>query len=69
MLLLEPELAAYREELLKFTHGNGILIRPAWVLLHRLPMYSQAPRADLTTAEDLESRLINLPSSAFLNAR
>lgn len=69
VLLLEPELAAYREELLEFTHGNGILTRPAWVLLHRLPMYSQSPRADLTTAEDLESRLINLPSSAFLNVR
>lgn len=69
VLLLEPELAAYREELLEFTHGNGILTRPAWALLHRLPMYSRCPCMDLATAEDLESRMINLPSSAFLHAR
>jgi perosamine synthetase len=69
VLLLEPELAVYREELLEFTHKNGILTRPAWVLLHRLPMYSHSPCMDLATAEDLESRMINLPSSAFLDAR
>jgi perosamine synthetase len=32
-------------------------------LMHRLPMYSGCPRMDLSVAEDLETRLINIPSS------
>jgi perosamine synthetase len=68
LLLLDPDQAASREDLLELTHKNGILTRPAWVLLHRLPMYAQAPRMDLSTAEHLESRIISLPSSAFLGA-
>ncbi len=67
VLLLDPEWAAQREELLELTHNNGILTRPAWTLLHRLPMYTQAPRMDLSMAESLESRMINLPSSVFLD--
>ncbi len=67
-LLLEPGRPGLRDELLEFTHKNGILTRPSWVLLHRLPMYTQAPRMDLSAAESLENRLISLPSSAFLNA-
>lgn len=67
VLLIEPRLVTHREELLEFMHRNGIITRPAWVLLHRLPMYTQAPRMKLSTAENLESRLISLPSSAFLD--
>lgn len=66
VLLLAPEQAAFREELLEFTHKNAILTRPVWELLHHLPMYVKAPRMDLSVAESLESRMINLPSSVFL---
>ncbi len=66
VLLLAPEQAAFREELLEFTHKNAILTRPVWELLHHLPMYLKAPRMDLSVAESLESRMINLPSSVFL---
>ena len=34
--------------------------------MHRLPMYRECPRMDLSVAESLERRLINLPSSAIL---
>lgn len=66
VLLLAPEKAVFREELLEFTHKNAILTRPVWELLHHLPMYVKAPRMDLSVAESLESRMINLPSSVFL---
>lgn len=66
VLLLAPEKAVFREELLEFTHKNAILTRPVWELLHHLPMYVKAPRMDLSVAEGLESRMINLPSSVFL---
>lgn len=42
-------------------------VRPLWMLHHRLPMYSCCPRMDLSASESFENRVINLPSSAFLN--
>ncbi len=67
-LLLDPEAADQRDSLLATMHEAGVLARPAWTLLHRLPMYGDCPRTDLSVAEDLERRLINLPSSAALGA-
>lgn len=51
-----------RDQLLLETHTNGIETRPAWALMHRLPMYAQCQHDGLTTAENLAERLINLPS-------
>jgi len=66
VLLLDEAYAQERDNVLQFTHKNGIMTRPAWTLMHKLPMYEQCPRMDLSTAESLERRIINLPSSAFL---
>lgn len=65
-LLLEKKYSAQRDDLLEKFHQNGILSRPAWTLMHKLPMFAECPRMDLSVAEDLEQRLINLPSSASL---
>ena len=66
-LLLDEELACERDALLALTNDAGIMTRPAWTLMHRLPMFAGFPRmADLSVAESLERRLINIPSSAFL---
>lgn len=56
----------YRDELLTATHAAGIITRPVWTPMHRLPMFTDCPRMDLRVAEELESRIVNLPSSAFL---
>ncbi|EQB4818115.1 TPA: LegC family aminotransferase [Citrobacter amalonaticus] len=42
----------------------NVRVRPAWKLMHRLPMFSHALRDDLTHAITIEERLVNLPSSA-----
>ncbi len=55
-----------RDAFLEFAHQYGLMMRPAWILMHRLPMYQSCPRADLSVSEDLEKRLINLPSSSQL---
>jgi perosamine synthetase len=34
--------------------------------MHRLPMFGESPRGDLSVAESIERRLINLPSSASI---
>lgn len=65
-LLLHKENAHQRDSLLEMTHANGIMTRPAWTLMHRLPMYEELPRMDLSIAEDIEARLVNIPSSVFL---
>jgi len=53
-----------RDELLRASRDGGFLCRPAWNLLHTLPMYRDSPRAGLTNADKLFQSLINVPSSA-----
>lgn len=67
-LLLDRLYADKRDELLKAAHEVNIRMRPAWTLMHRLPMYKDCPRMDLTGAEDLEGRIVNIPSSYSLYA-
>ena len=65
-LLLEESLASQRDAVLAATNDAGLMTRPAWTLMHRLPMYNNAPKAPLPVAESLERRLINIPSSVGL---
>lgn len=58
--------AARRDEVLEALHRAGFLCRPVWTLMHELPMYRDCPRMDLAVSLDMESRIINLPSSANL---
>lgn len=67
-LLLDESEAGQRDRLLELTNGNGIQTRPTWTLMHRLPMYGLCPRMDLSCAESIARRLINIPSSAVLGA-
>lgn len=53
-----------RDAVLETTNGDGIQTRPVWTLMHKLPMYRNCPRMDLSVAEYLEARIINIPSSA-----
>ncbi|SON50980.1 LegC family aminotransferase [Vibrio tapetis] len=52
-----------RDALLKQTNDAGVMTRPIWQLMHRLPMFKDAPRGDLTHSEHIEAHLVNLPSS------
>jgi perosamine synthetase len=61
-VLLDPTLSGQRDAVLEATNAAGLMTRPAWTLMHKLPMYASAPRMDLSVAESLEQRLINLPS-------
>lgn len=60
--VLCPDLDS-RNTLLKQTNAAGIMTRPVWQLMHRLPMFADALRGDLTNSEWAEARLVNLPSS------
>jgi perosamine synthetase len=65
-LLLDESFADQRDAVLSATNDAGLMTRPVWTLMHRLPMYSNAPKALLPVAESLERRLINIPSSSGL---
>ncbi|MFA0724527.1 aminotransferase DegT, partial [Vibrio sp. 10N.222.49.E5] len=51
------------EEILAGTNSAGVMTRPIWQLMHRLPMFENAMRGDLTYSEFIEAHLINLPST------
>ncbi len=65
LLLDEPDMAL-RDEVLAATNDAGLMTRPVWRLMHRLPMYADNPRMPLPVAEALEARIVNIPSSARL---
>lgn len=65
-LILDEENSKHRNTLLQRTNDLGIMTRPAWTLMHKLPMFGDCPRMDLSVAESLERRIINIPSSANL---
>jgi perosamine synthetase len=66
VLLLEAPLADQRDAVLDATNDEGFKTRPAWDLLNTLAIYESAPKMDLSCAENLARRIVNLPSSVFL---
>lgn len=51
-----------RNALLKATNDQGVMTRPIWTLMNRLPMYARCRRGNLENAEWLEARVVNIPS-------
>lgn len=66
VLLLDDACCEQRDALLEITNASGIMTRPTWTLMHKLPVFKDCLRMDLSVAEGLSSRLINIPSSAGL---
>ena len=65
-ILLDQDDKAVRDEVLGYLNDNGIMSRPAWTLMHKLPMFQDCPKMDLSVSRSLENRLLNIPSSAGL---
>jgi perosamine synthetase len=65
-LLIDENHSDERDAVLELTNRSGIQTRPAWTLMHRLPMFTPCPHMDLSVAEGIARRLINIPSSAVL---
>ncbi len=67
LLLEKPDEDCLNTILVK-TNESGIQTRPAWALIHKLPMYQDCPAMELHAAQSLEKRVINIPSSINLTA-
>jgi len=65
-LLLDEASSSQRDAILEATNDAGIMTRPIWELLHHLPHFADCPRMEITVAESLARRVINIPSSAHL---
>ena len=52
-----------RDSLLDDTNRSGVMTRPIWTPMHKLPMYSDCERGDLSMTDWLEDRVVNLPST------
>ena len=61
-LMLSGDYCSSRDKLLDRTNAVGIGTRPVWNLLNSLDPFKKYPTADVTVAEDLAGRIINLPS-------
>jgi len=52
-----------RDEFLKFSNDTGVMTRPVWTLMNKLPMFANCITQPITNAIEVENRLVNLPSS------
>jgi len=57
---------ADRDTFLAETNDSGVMTRPIWSLLHRLPYMKDAKHGDLKTSIFIEQHLVNIPSSVRL---
>jgi len=57
-----------RDEFLNTTNTQGVMTRPIWQLMYKLPMYSDCQRDDQRNAEFLEDTIVNIPSSTIKRA-
>jgi perosamine synthetase len=55
-----------RDNFLDDTNSSGIMTRPIWTLMNKLPMYKDAQCGNLTNAKWLEGRVVNIPSSVLV---
>lgn len=60
-ILLEDRIQ--RDNFLAFSNERKVMTRPAWQLMNTLPMYKDCPAGDLSSAQRLADRIVNIPSS------
>jgi perosamine synthetase len=52
-----------RDDFLKFSNDHGVMTRPIWALMNRLPAFKDCQTDPLENSIWLEDRVVNLPSS------
>jgi perosamine synthetase len=55
-----------KQEFLQYTNDHGIMTRPVWGLMNKLPMYKNCQTDGLENTAWFEHRVINIPSSVCL---
>ena len=55
-----------KDQFLEETNSNGIMTRPIWLLMNKLPMFKDAQCIDLKNSKWLFERVVNIPSSSTI---
>lgn len=63
LMCVELENLKERDLFLAETNKSGVMTRPIWQLMYRLPMYRDCQRDEQLNAQYLEERIVNIPSS------
>ena len=53
-----------QQEFLQYTNDNGVMTRPIWELMNRLPMFEHCEHDSLANTIWFADRVVNIPSSA-----
>ena len=56
-----------RDLLLDEANSKGVMLRPIWVLMNKLPMFKESQCGDLSNTDWLEQRVVNIPSSVVIS--
>jgi hypothetical protein len=62
-MCVEAENKKERDLFLETTNQYGVMTRPIWQLMFKLPMYKDCQRDAQVNAQFLEDRIVNIPSS------
>ena len=65
-IILKGNNYKYRDRIIKESHRNNIFIRPAWKCLSKNKYLRNFPKMNLSNTDNLQKRILNLPSSAHL---
>lgn len=57
---------AQQTEILEYTNNNGVMTRPIWELMNRLPMFADCQTDSLANSIWFADRVVNIPSSAII---
>ena len=52
-----------RDKFLEETNSNGVITRPIWILMNRLPMFKNSQCGNIKNSEWLFERVVNIPSN------
>ena len=55
-----------RDDFLEYSNSNGVMTRPIWRLMNKLPMFEKEQCGDLNNCLYFEKRVVNIPSSVRL---
>lgn len=55
-----------RDEFLSYSNNNGVITRPVWTLMNKLPMFKNSQTDSLTNSKWVEDSAVNIPSSVKL---
>jgi len=65
-IILDNKISYLKDKILEKTNNLGFSVRPVWKPLHKLKKFKSYPRMEMKVTNNLEKRILNLPSSTCL---